>query len=99
MTNEDLVQKWPRAQFEEWQKEGYLSSSLTYETYLEFRRVQQAEAEQQIRELIERYGQPPGEQPPELSAEDERDLRAAWEETAAARAQNKNEQPGERLAA
>lgn len=98
MSREELQQKWPQSQFEAWQQAG-IFRQLSYEKYLEFRHRQQLETQRQIQELTERYGEPPGEQPPELSAADERDLRAAWEETAAARAQqNATDQP-ERIAA
>jgi hypothetical protein len=99
MTTEELQKKWPRSEFEQWQREGFLHQTLTYEQYLKFRRAQQAESEQQLRELTERYGKPPGEQPPELTAEEERDLQAAWDSTRAARTPKKNVDQPERIAA
>ena len=99
MNRDELQQKWPQSQFEAWQQEGTFSRTMTYENYLQFRAEQQQETERQIRVLTERYGEPPNEQAPEMSLADEQDLRAAWNETAAARAQNKIAPHPERIAA
>jgi hypothetical protein len=72
MTEQELRLKWPREEFEEWKARGIFGETATYEFYLDFRREQ----------LTEYYGEPPNEQPPELTEEDHRLLSEAWAEVA-----------------
>lgn len=82
MTEVELRNKWTLAHFEEWKAEGTLDATISYEQYLDFRRWQEAETGRVIRELTEHYGEPPNEQPPELTEEDHNLLSEAWVEVA-----------------
>ena len=82
MTEKELRQKWTCEEFERWKAEGIFGQSATYERYLEMRRWQEAEAARVLQELTEYYGEPPNEQPPELTEEDRRLLSEAWAEAA-----------------
>ena len=82
MTEQELRLKWTREEYEEWKTEGRYGDALSYEEYLDFRRHREAEVERVIRELTEYYGEPPNEQPPELTEEDHRLLSETWAEIA-----------------
>jgi hypothetical protein len=82
MTDQELRLKWPREEFEEWKARGIFGQTVSYELYLDMRREQEAESARVLRELTEYYGEPPNEQPPELSGEDHRLLSEAWAEIA-----------------
>jgi len=73
---EDLQTKWPREQFERWQAEGSVNPDATYEQYLEMRLEQAERAEE-----AQRLGLT-GDEPPELTEEDEAILDQVWAEFA-----------------
>lgn len=83
MTTEELMQMWPREQFEQWQAQGLSSPDWSYEEYLEMRREQAELKRRELERIVCDYGGLPNEQPPELTEEDERFLREAWAELAA----------------
>jgi hypothetical protein len=74
MTLEELKAKWPRAQFEEFKVKGHFHPSDTYEEYLDMRREQEEIAEEGRRLGLT------GDEPPELTEEDEAILDRIWEE-------------------
>jgi len=70
----DLQAKWPREHFERLQAEGLINPDATYEQYLEMR-LEQAERAEEARRLGLT-----GDEPPELTEEDEAILDRVWAE-------------------
>ncbi|MGH9837668.1 MAG: hypothetical protein ACREEM_02665 [Blastocatellia bacterium] len=91
ITQAELETKWPREQFEQWNREGKISASGSYEEYLEMRWSQVELARLQ---KIELYGEDldevPYEEPPDLTPEDEASLLEAWRYVAAKMAAEKD---------
>jgi hypothetical protein len=73
---EDLQTKWPREHFERLQAEGLVNPDTTYEQYLEMR-LEQAERAEEAQRLVLT-----GDEPPELTEEDEAILDQVWAELA-----------------
>jgi hypothetical protein len=73
---EKLEAKWPRAQFEELKSRQYFHTSTSYEDYLDMRREQEEIAEEGRRLGLT------GDEPPELTEEDEAILDRGWAEFA-----------------
>ncbi len=71
-----LQAKWPREHFERLRAEGLVNPDTTYEQYLEMRLEQAERAEE-----AQRLGLT-GDEPPELTEEDEAILDRAWAEFA-----------------
>jgi hypothetical protein len=71
---QDLQTKWPRAQFEELKSRHYFHSSTSYEDYLDMRREQEEIAEEGRRLGLT------GDEPPELTEEDEAIFDRIWAE-------------------
>jgi hypothetical protein len=67
-----LQAKWPREQFDRLQAEGLVNPDATYEQYLEMR-LEQAERAEEARRLGLT-----GDEPPELTEEDEAILDRVW---------------------
>jgi hypothetical protein len=74
MTMTELETKWPRAQFEGFKAKGHFHPDDTYEEYLEMRREQEEIAEEGRRLGLT------GDEPPELTEEDEAIFDRIWAE-------------------
>ncbi len=72
MTMTELEAKWPRAQFEEFKAKGHFHPNATYEGYLDMGREQEEIAEEGRRLGLT------GDEPPELTEEDEAILDRVW---------------------
>ena len=82
MTEQELRNKWPQTEFEQWKAEGFFGSAMayTYEEYMAMRREQHETTVRELEALKAQYGEYPNEQPPELTEEDHRLLSECWAE-------------------
>lgn len=80
MTDRELRNKWPQAEFEQWKKEGFFDVAMTYtyEEYLQFRRAQHETNRRELEALKVQYDEYPNEQPFEMTEEDRRLLSECW---------------------
>lgn len=84
MTHEELMREWPREEFEEWKTQGLYGQTADYADYIALRRANAEESARELARIQREYGGLPHEEPPELTAEDDRLLTESWAQAALA---------------
>jgi hypothetical protein len=82
MTDDELIRKWPRDEFEQWKAQGLYGQTADYAAYLAMRRASEEESMRELARIRREYGGLPHEEPPELTEEDDRLLTEIWAQIA-----------------